>query len=559
MSRRSSLPAVSSGRSTGLRGGAIGLCLFCIAVPVRAQDPQPAEPAAPEVAPPAAPDPSNPANAQPVADVDCKGRDADPMHSEGGGKDRIIYQLERVEVLGTGVRPDMVRRFVPLEPGAPLDVDDPAIEQIRFRLLGTGWFDDVRLSLKRGSARGRVVLVIEVQGRSTLTISRVVAGLSRVVTNRNDRNDRLRPYAGLGLSEGNLLGLGIGVTGSAVVSAQQLGLDLRYYDPIHLGAGFDLTGRAFYNDAREFFGREPTVARDDCRMPAAGEMVEPCDPDVRSFRAVVIYDRYGFGAGTGHEITGGLRYELDWLGEVVDVSAKPRAASTRRGADGTLIAPIDFHIDDGTSYVSSIHLGLIYDRRDDPALPTRGQVLRFDARMGAGVLGSSYDFARLEASFRSFHLLPWRHVLSVGVFLGTIFGRAPFFYRFYAADLSDLLPSRALELNLDHRRTHNLLGTSIQEFDKEDLAARIDFEYQLPLHRGTGGIRGIDAYAGAGLFLLGQRSVVRMGPPGYSGLSRVPLDVTFDLGIQADTSVGVFKFGFSSLIGFLPDLGQESP
>jgi len=51
-----------------------------------------------------------------------------------------------------------VRRFVPLEPGELLDVDDPAIEQIRFRLLGTGWFDDVKLRLRRGSARGRVVL-----------------------------------------------------------------------------------------------------------------------------------------------------------------------------------------------------------------------------------------------------------------------------------------------------------------------------------------------------------------------------------------------------------------
>jgi outer membrane protein insertion porin family len=474
--------------------------------------------------------------------------------------ERIVYVLERVDVVGENARGDVVRRFVPLKPGDLLDVDDPSIEQIRFRLLGTGWFDDVRLRLKRGSVRGRVVLVIEVQGRNTLIISRVVAGLSRVVTDKTNRDDQLRPYAGLGLAEGNLLGLGIGVGASAVVSQQQLGLDLRYYDPISLGGGFDLTGRAFYNDAREFFGREPIVARDDCPMEQAGEPeLAPCDPDVRLRRAVVIYDRYGTGVGTGHDITGALRYELDWLGEIVKVGAKPRAASTLRGEQGQERAPIDFHIDDGTSYVSSLHLGLIYDRRDDPALPSRGQVLRIDTRMGSGLLGGSYDFARLEASFRHFQPLPWGHVLSVGVFMGAVFGRAPFFYRFYAADLSDLLPSRQLELNLDHRRTHNLLGTSIQEFDKEDLAARIDFEYQLPLHRGARGTRGIDAYAGVGLFLLGDRSVMRMGLPGYHGLERLPVDLTFDLGVQAETSVGVFKVGFSSLIGFLPDLGQGKP
>ena len=117
--------------------------------------------------------------------------------------------------------------------------------------------------------------------------------------------------------------------------------------------------------------------------------------------------------------------------------------------------------------------------------------------------------------------------------------------------------SRALELNLDHRRTHNLLGTSIKDFDKEDLAARVDLEYVLPLHRGGGNLRGVDAYAGIGLFLLANREALRTGPTGYTGLARLPVDLTFDLGVQADTAVGVFKIGFSSFIGFLPDLGQE--
>jgi len=117
----------------------------------------------------------------------------------------------------------------------------------------------------------------------------------------------------------------------------------------------------------------------------------------------------------------------------------------------------------------------------------------------------------------------------------------------------------ALDLNLDFRRTHNLLGTSIREFDKEDLAARVDFEYELPIHRGGGDIRGIDAYAGAGVFLLADRTALRTSLPGYEGLSRIPVDLTFDLGVQADTVIGLFKVGFSTLIGFLPDFGQANP
>lgn len=468
---------------------------------------------------------------------------------------RIVYVLERIEIEGNRTRDGIIRRFVPLQPGDLLDVDDPAIERIRWRLMGTGWFNEVRLRLTRGSERGRVVLVIEVKERNTLVISRVVAGLARVVTSTRDTDDELRPYAGIGLAETNLLGLGIGVGASAVVSEHQKGLELRYSDPMRLGGGFDLSGRVFYNDARDFFGREPFV---DIDCPLSVQEEPDFDACVRR-RAVVIYDRAGAGAGTGHDITGTLRYELDWLGEVVDVQAKPRAASTLRGEEGQERAPIDFHIDDDVSYVSTLHLGLILDRRDDPALPSKGQALRFDARIGTGLIGSTYDFARLEATFRHFQPLPWGHVVSFGAFAGTVFGDAPFFYRFYAADLSDLLPSRALELNLDHRRTHNLLGTSIQEFDKADLAARIDFEYELPLVRGGGGdIRGIDAYAGAGLFFLANRATLRVALPGYEGFERVPVDLTFDLGIQADTAIGVFKVGFSSLIGFLPDLGQDT-
>ena len=65
------------------------------------------------------------------------------------------------------------------------------------------------------------MLVIEVEERNTLVISRVVAGLARVVTNSNDADDELRPYVGLGLTESNLFGLGIGVGASGVISELQ--------------------------------------------------------------------------------------------------------------------------------------------------------------------------------------------------------------------------------------------------------------------------------------------------------------------------------------------------
>ncbi|HKU37106.1 MAG TPA: BamA/TamA family outer membrane protein [Polyangiales bacterium] len=482
-----------------------------------------------------------------------------PASASNGTSAPIRYVLEGVRVRGNTTRTDVITHFVPLQPGEQFDVDDPSIEAIQWRLLGTGWFEEVKLSLARGSQRGWVILMIDVRERNTLVIDRLVLGLASTVTSSRSNADVVRPYAGLGLVENNLFGLGIAVRGAGVLATQsdgvsQYGLDFGYLDPMLRGTGFSLTGRVFHNYAREFFGRNPLVAI-ECPSPAPGESAEDCDPDVEGKRAVVIYHRTGFGFGTGHDISGQLRYTLDWLGEYVDVTDKPRAASTQRGRE---IVPIDFRIEDGTSFVSSLRLGLIYDRRDHPALTTRGTMANFYARVASAALGSSYDFARFEASVRHWVPLPWNHVVSFGLFVGTVFGDAPFFYDFYAADLSDLLPSRVLELNVDRRRTLNLLGTSIVEMDMEDLGARLDFEYQLEIYRGPGVIHGIDAYAGAGIFLLASRRDLRVAISGYEGWSRLPVDLTFDLGLQMDTEIGVFKLGFSSLIGF-SHLGQENP
>jgi outer membrane protein insertion porin family len=534
----------------------LGLAVCALALLVASASAQPvsndpvAAPSAPEDAPAAAEPP--PLDEQVVVPrVESEAADPD----EQSARPPIRYFLERVEIRGNRTRRDVIEHFVPLERGELFDVDDPSIERIRWRLLGTGYFHDVKLSLARGSTKGWVVLIIEVQERNTLVIDRLVAGLSRVVNSSGAMRDELRPYGGLGVAETNFLGLGLGISGAAVVSQYQYGLNFGYHDPMLGGSGFSLSGRVFHNYAREFFGRNPLIAV-SCPSVVSEDPDDPCNPSRAGKRAVVIYHRTGAGFGTGHDISSTLRYTLDWLGEHVDVGNRPRAASTQRGAE---IVPIDFRIQDGVSYVSSLRLGLIYDHRDSPTLTRRGSLASFRARIASGLLGSSYDFVRLEAGARHFLPLPWGHVLSLGAFAGTVFGEAPFFYDFYAADLSDLLPSRVLELNLDHRHPPNLLGTSIAWMDMEDLAARIDFEYELPLHRGGGFVRGVDAYWGAGLYMLAPRDSLRVAIAGYEGLAALPLDLTFDVGIQADTELGLIRLGFSTLIGFLPAVGEGSP
>ena len=99
----------------------------------------------------------------------------------------------------------MIAHYVPIKAGEQFDVDDPSIELIRWRLLGTGWFEDVKLSLARGSRRGWVVLVIDVRERNTVVIDRLVLGLSSVVENSRTNTDVVRPYAGLGIADPYLI------------------------------------------------------------------------------------------------------------------------------------------------------------------------------------------------------------------------------------------------------------------------------------------------------------------------------------------------------------------
>jgi hypothetical protein len=481
-------------------------------------------------------------------DADPSGTDAEANEgaTERTPDARIRYVLERVVVRSDGsTRPGLVRRFVPLEPGDVLDVDDPRIEAIRWRLLGTGWFRDVHLSLERGSRRGRVRLVVELEERNTLVIQQLYGGVSEGILRSGDPSADAVWYAGAQLAETNLLGTGITLGGAFLFSEPQQAVRLRFADPDFLGSGFTFAVSGLANNARDFFGSENvSIARAGCTTPDP----EDCPDDFDARNAVVLYRRIGGSLGTGHDVGAYARYTLDWQGEWIDAFSVPAAASESR--NGSTRA-IDFSIQRGRSLVSALQLGFVYDRRDDPALPTRGVIVQVRGDLGTQLLGSDYDFLRVQASVLHYVPLPWGHVLRFGAFAGVVFGRAPFFYKFYVSDLSDLIPSRALELNLDRRPPPDLFGTAIRFMRAEDLAARVDVEYAWPLHRGGSGLYALDAYVSAGLYTLFSQRDVQLGVPGFDGPSRVPIDATFDLGLRADTDVGVFQLGFSNVIGFV--------
>jgi hypothetical protein len=472
--------------------------------------------------------------------VASEGRHADQVSSQ------VRYVLEGIVVAGNKrTKARVVRKFVPLKQGDFLDPESPELLATEWRLMGTGWFDSVDIRLERGAERGYVVLVVEVRERNTVVIEQLVAGLSKGVAQTTDKGRTLFPWFGFKITETNLAGLGIRLSGTALASEFQQGgrLDLRY--PKLIKSEYGIRFGTYFLNGREFYGNNPLVSV-PCGMPT-------CPGTSVVTNAVVRYRRGGFMVGTGKEFTSNLRYSLDWIGDIVSVLNRPEAASETVGNE---ILPIDFAIQDGRSFVSSLRFALTFDKRDDPGITKEGVLFVGDVMLGTRALGSDYDFIKIDVWVRRWWRLPWRHTIRLGFFGGAAFGNTPFFYLFHISDLTDLIPSRFLEMQLDSRPPPNLLGTSIENNYLGELAWRLDLGYDVPVYERARerGLREINLYALIGLLSLtdlrGQRTGLG-GISGYSGFSRFPLDLTFDVGFRFDTRVGVFQVGFSTLLGFI--------
>src|SRR4029077_16872535 len=99
-----------------------------------------------------------------------------------------------------------------LREGDTVGASDPRVEAARYRLLGMGFFLALRLSVQRGSRRGSVVLLVEVEERGTIVINEIFASTSAAT----------EFWGGADLSETNFLGRGITLGGGFVASTKPL-------------------------------------------------------------------------------------------------------------------------------------------------------------------------------------------------------------------------------------------------------------------------------------------------------------------------------------------------
>ncbi|HVJ21328.1 MAG TPA: BamA/TamA family outer membrane protein [Polyangiaceae bacterium] len=453
----------------------------------------------------------------------------------------LKYTLEGIEVRGnskTSTR--VVLRYIPFAEGDVSDVDSPALELARFRLLGTGFFRSAEFSLKKGSQRGQVVLVVDVVERPTVVINDISLGLSADADTQGNARP-LTAYGGLDVAETNLAGTGITLGAATAVAQNQFALRVRFLDPAFVGSQWMLSGQLLYNDANDFFGNADVF------------YVNPNQTGQRTDYAVVSYTRFGGAVGVGRDLSLSTQLWVNYRLETIDATV-PLAASHKRGFD---TEPIDFDIVPGRSVLSTLRGTLQHDTRDHPFLPTRGWHVNMAAEVALLPATLDYSYQRMQLSASRWWKLPWKqHVVRLELFGGAITGDAPFFEQFYVGDFSDFLPDRVLDLNFDSRPPPNFLSTDIVEVRYGDYAFKLGAEYRIPLYRGRRSIYGIDLFGSGGVYgVAGERDLTDP-PTGYSGLALIPIDVTANVGFRMDTSAGGFVFAFSNVLGFIPVRGE---
>lgn len=451
--------------------------------------------------------------------------------------DELRYVLDGIEVRGnhkTSTR--VVLRYVPFAAGDVLDVDDPSVQLTRYRLLGTGFFRDVALSLKKGRRRGHVVLVIDVVERNTIVVNDLWMGLAASADTNGEEQQLLSPFAGVDAAETNLLGTGVTLGSATAFSKDQLAIAVRFLDPALSGGPWMLSGELLYNDALGFFGN------------SAVRWEDPNQVSLVPRQAVVDYQRLGGAVGVGTDLSVATQFWANYRLETIEASL-PRAAAHLYGGE---LEPIDFHVLPGRSVLSTLSASLQHDTRDQPILTTRGWQGALSAEISLLPTGSDYSYQRFDLSVARWFPLVHGQALKLEAFIGAIAGSAPFFEQYYIGDLSDFRPSRVLGLGFDDRPAPNFLGTSIAEVRYGDYAVRLGAEYRLPLYRGSRSIYGIDLFTSAGVISLAGSRDIQRPPADRSGAQLIPIDLTGNIGFRMDTSLGGVAFSFANVLGFIP-------
>lgn len=415
--------------------------------------------------------------------------------AEDSRSQRAVF-IEAIELIGNGKTADDVIE-ARLLVGVGELVDDDRIEESRLRLLSTGYFKSVELSLKRGTRRGRVVLVIEVEERNTLTIDGLYLGFSDVAP----------IYGGLGLVESNFLGRGMSLGVGGVLGKDRRALDVRVFVPDLSSTRLQLSAAAVIVQGAEVL---------DTNEPAG---------------LALTYSRLGGSLGLGFRLPSAQRVGLDYRLESIEAPRLPNI-------DPALLRAAP-SIQFDRSVLSTVSLVYERDTRDDGFVPTQGGRVALSVELGSKILASSYEFSKYTGEFELAFQPYAPHALRVHALAGLVQGRTPFFNQFFQRDFmafaagSDALP-RVLGVNFS------------SENDYDDLVITGGADYSIPLLTGGDLVYRAYVYFGVDVAATASLDEIQEDPDGRGPRGRFP--ISFDAGLRFDTWIGHFSLSAAYLV-----------
>ena len=459
------------------------------------------------------------------------GPDLEPDSSEKAANFGPPIVIEGIEVIGNTVTATrIIVRALPFAVGDAMRAGDPRLRSARIKVLALGFFRSVDpIKLRKGSRRGHVIATVNVVERGTVILNRVWFGTSL----------QTPWWLGLDAGERNLAGSGLAVgaafvfagKGEAEGSRSQRAGELRLADPSILGSKYGAHGSLHWLRASEPY-----------RISG-----EPSDDRPASFNAFD-YDRVGGRAGVNIALTPLSR--LNVSGRIEWIDAQVPAAPTRILPDGN-IRPVELFLRRGKSNVVTGSLGFDRDTRSDPVLPYDGDRIQLYGELGAGIVGSDYDYGVVLGKYeRWWAVRSPKHVISLHFTGGVVNGDAPLFDRFHVGNLNRLVTPRALGLVVSTTPSRDFFNTASDDVNYGEVGGVAEIQYSRRLFRSRRFIYGGDLYVGAGVWGLANADALRVRDRPAS--KALPLDLLIDLGLRLDTEIGIFELSLANGLGRVP-------
>ena len=257
--------------------------------------------------------------------------------------------VERINIAGnTSTLERVIRREFRLAEGDAFN--SVLLDRSKARIRALGFFGDVQVTEEEGSTEDRTVINVEVEEQSTGELS-IGAGFSSV-----------QSFVGeLKITERNLLGRGQRLNFSIQAGSRRQEVDISFTEPYFLGrelaAGIDI-----FQVASDF-------------------------QDEAAFDSVTS----GFGLRFGFPITEFLSMNTRYI------LREDTIENVGRNAAASILAAV------GSETTSGIGYTLVFDNRNDPRWPTKGQ--RWTFKQDFAGLGGTLNYLRSEMEHATYYAL----------------------------------------------------------------------------------------------------------------------------------------------------------